>query len=63
MYISHSRSPKETDYPFTEPGLFVINSDGRAQLIDISNGHFSRLDNIKETLELTIISAPLYLSC
>lgn len=42
LYISLPRSPEETDHPFSEPGLFVINSDGRAQVIDISNGPFAR---------------------
>ena len=26
VYISHPRSPQETDHPFAEPGLFVINA-------------------------------------
>ena len=42
LYISEPRSARETDHPFAEPGLFVINSDGLAQLIDISNGPFAR---------------------
>ena len=42
LYISHPRSEQETDHPFAEPGLFVINSDGHVQLVDISNGPFSR---------------------
>ena len=42
LYISAPRSAAETDRPFSEPGLFVINSDNRVQLIDISNGPFAR---------------------
>ncbi|MGI9484120.1 MAG: peroxiredoxin-like family protein [Hyphomicrobiales bacterium] len=42
LYISDPRSPKETDRPFPEPGLFVINGDGNVQLLDISNGPFAR---------------------
>jgi peroxiredoxin len=42
LYISHPRSPQETDHPFAEPGLFVINSQGQVQVLDISNGPFVR---------------------
>ena len=42
LFISHPRSPKETDRPFSEPGLFVINDAGAAQIIDISNAPFAR---------------------
>lgn len=42
LYISNPRSAKETDHPFAEPGLFVINDKGRVQLVDISNGPFAR---------------------
>jgi len=44
LYISHPRSPQETDRPFPEPGLFVVNPEGKAQIIDISNAPFSRPD-------------------
>ncbi|OUR80042.1 thioredoxin peroxidase [Alphaproteobacteria bacterium 46_93_T64] len=44
LYISHPRSPEETDQPFPEPGLFVLRSDGTVQIIDISNAPFSRPD-------------------
>ena len=42
LYISHPRSAKETDRPFAEPGLFIINDAGLLQVIDISNGPFVR---------------------
>ncbi len=42
LYISDPRSPKETDQPFPEPGLFVLRPDGTIQIIDISNAPFSR---------------------
>jgi peroxiredoxin len=42
LYISHPRSAQETDHPFAEPGLFVINDKGQVQVIDISNGPFAR---------------------
>ncbi len=42
LYISHPRSPKETDHPFAEPGVFVINEQGTVQVVDISNNPFVR---------------------
>jgi len=44
LYISNPRSPQETDAPFAEPGTFLVNPDGRLQIIDISNAPFSRPD-------------------
>jgi peroxiredoxin len=44
LYISEPRSPQETDRPFPEPGLFVINPEGRIQIVDISNAPFARPD-------------------
>mgnify|MGYP002336267866 CR=1 FL=1 len=44
LYISEPRSPQETDRPFAEPGLFLINPDGRVQIVDVSNAPFSRPD-------------------
>lgn len=42
VYISEPRSPKETDRPFAEPATFVVRSDGKLQIVDISNAPFSR---------------------
>lgn len=44
LYISDPRSPQETDRPFAEPGLFVVNPRGQLHVIDISNAPFSRPD-------------------
>jgi peroxiredoxin len=44
LYISEPRSPQETDRPFAEPGLFVINPEGNVQIVDISNAPFARPD-------------------
>lgn len=44
LYISNPRSPEETDQPFPEPGLFVVNHDGAIQVLDISNAPFARPD-------------------
>lgn len=42
LYISDPRSEKETDHPFAEPGVFVINAKGDVHIIDISNAPFAR---------------------
>jgi len=44
LYISEPRSPQETDQPFSEPGIFVVNDKGQVQVTDISNAPFSRPD-------------------
>lgn len=44
LYISTPRSPQETDRPFPEPALFLINPEGNLQIVDISNAPFSRPD-------------------
>lgn len=44
LYISEPRSAQETDRPFAEPGLFVVNPEGKVQIVDISNAPFSRPD-------------------
>ena len=44
LYVSIPRSAKETDHNFAEPGLFVINSDGQLQVVDLSNNPFARPD-------------------
>lgn len=44
LYISEPRSPQETDRPFPEPGLFVVNPEGKIQVVDISNAPFARPD-------------------
>ncbi len=42
LYITIPRSELESDRPFSEPGLFIVNHNGEAQIIDISNVAFSR---------------------
>lgn len=44
LYISDPRSAQETDRPFAEPGLFVVNPHGNIQIIDVSNAPFARPD-------------------
>lgn len=42
LYISDPRSPQETDHPFPEPALFVINEKGQLHVADFSNNPFVR---------------------
>lgn len=58
VYISNPRSEKETDHPFAEPGLFVINDKGQIQVLDISNGPFARPELDTLVLGLDFIKAP-----
>ncbi len=44
LYVSEPRSAQETDRPFAEPGLFVINPAGTVQVVDISNAPWARPD-------------------
>lgn len=44
IYVSEPRSPQETDRVFAEPGVFVVNPAGKAQIIDVSNAPFARPD-------------------
>lgn len=42
LYISGPRNGIDVETPFAEPGLFVVNDQGRLQIIDISNVPFAR---------------------
>lgn len=44
LYISGLQNGMDVEAPFAEPGLFIINHDGKLQLVDISNVPFSRPD-------------------
>lgn len=44
LYVSTPISSAETDHDFPEPGVFAINPQGQAQIIDVSNAPFSRPD-------------------
>jgi len=58
LYISHPRSAQETDRPFAEPGVFVVNGDGKLQVTDISNAPFARPDLKSLLMGLTFIRNP-----
>ena len=44
LYVSTPRSPQESDQPFAEPGIYVVNANGAVQVTDISNAPFARPD-------------------
>ncbi len=44
VHISSPRSANETDHPFSEPGLFVVNQDNQLHMTDISNNPYLRPD-------------------
>ena len=37
VYVSDPRSAQETDRPFAEPAIFVVNEKAALQIVDISN--------------------------
>lgn len=44
LYISNPRDATETDRPFAEPGLFLVNTEGLLQAVDRSNAPWLRPD-------------------
>ena len=60
LYISEPRSPEETDRPFPEPGLFVINPEGKVHIVDVSNAPFARPDLNSLVKGLTFIQQKQY---
>ena len=50
VYISDPMSNSETDHPFSEPALFVLNEKNQIQLIDIASGPWAR-PNIDQLFE------------
>lgn len=58
LYVSDPRSAAETDRPFPEPGLFVINNEGKLQVADISNAPFARPALSSVLMGLSFIKNP-----
>lgn len=58
LYISNPRSPEESDRPFAEPGIFLINAEGRIQVVDISNAPFARPDLKSFVMGIKFIKNP-----
>lgn len=44
VYISEPRNENETNHPFSEPAIFVLNEKNQIQILDKSNAPFSRPD-------------------
>jgi len=44
LYVSTPRSEQETDRPFAEPAVLVVNPEGCVQIVDVSNAPFARPD-------------------
>lgn len=44
LYVSEPESAKQTDHAFAEPALFVVNADGRLQVVELANAPFVRPD-------------------
>lgn len=42
LHISGTQNGSNVERPFAEPGLFIVDHDGKLQMIDISNVPFSR---------------------
>ncbi len=60
LFISDPRSAQETDRPFPEPGVFVVNDAGALQIVDISNAPFARPDLAKLTAGLKFVRENAY---
>jgi len=60
LYVSSPRSPQETDRPFPEPGIFLINPAGKLQVIDVSNAPFARPDLAALLAGITFVQANDY---
>jgi peroxiredoxin len=60
LYISEPRSEAETDRPFPEPGLFVVNPEGKVQVVDISNAPWTRPDLARVANGLKYVQANNY---
>ncbi|MEM7597810.1 MAG: peroxiredoxin-like family protein [Pseudomonadota bacterium] len=60
LFVSTPRSAQETDRPFPEPGVFVINAEGQLQIIDVSNAPFARPDLEMLAFGLDFVRANAY---
>lgn len=44
LYVSQPMSQAETDHPFAEPAIFVVNSNHQVQVLEVANSPFVRPD-------------------
>lgn len=56
MCCAEPRNIRETDQPFPEPALFLLNPDGEVVIIDYSNSPFARPD-LRILVEGTVFPA------
>ncbi|WP_421701319.1 peroxiredoxin-like family protein [Aliiroseovarius sp.] len=56
LYVSAPRTPQETDRPYAEPGLFLVNPEGHLHMVDISNAPFLRpeLDKLPARIKFVL---------
>ena len=62
LYISYPRNLRETDQPFPEPALFLLNPDGEVHIVDYSNSPFARPD-LRILIEGMHLSPPSTAHC
>ncbi len=60
LYVSHPRNIRETEHPFPEPAMFLINPEGQVQIAEYSNSPFCRPD-LRIMIEGKHLSLPLLL--
>ena len=58
LYVSHPRNIRETEHPFPEPAMFLINPEGQVQIAEYSNSPFCRPD-LRIMIEGKHLSLPL----
>jgi peroxiredoxin len=58
LYVSNPRSEQETDHPFPEPGLLVVNQEGKVAVADIANNPTVRPDLERGVGGFAFIKAP-----
>ena len=62
LYVSHPRNIRETEHPFPEPAMFLINPEGQVQIAEYSNSPFCRPD-LRIMIEGKHLSLPLLPAC
>lgn len=58
LYVSHPASANETDHPFSEPGLFVVDGEGKLIVVSYSNVPAVRPDLSTLKMGLSFIKDP-----
>lgn len=53
LYVSPPQPDDGVTWPFAEPGVYVVNPEGRVQVVNVSNAPFARpaLDTMLEGIE------------